>query len=49
MFIKKQRMSIDAPEKDKEQNKEKKLKCAVCKREFPSMPLYYEHIPCARD
>lgn len=22
------------------------IRCAVCKREFPSMPSYYEHIPC---
>ena len=23
------------------------IRCAVCKREFPSMPSYYEHIPCS--
>ena len=23
-----------------------RIRCAVCKREFPSIPSYYEHIPC---
>ena len=42
-------MSINEQKKHKEENKVKKLKCAVCKREFPSMPSYYEHILCDRD
>jgi len=23
-----------------------RIRCAVCKREFTSMPSYYDHIPC---
>ena len=39
-------MSIDEEKKDNDEIKEKTLRCAVCKREFPSMPSYYDHIPC---